>query len=132
MTSVWQALVARIMVTLCGVVALCLVPQSLRAAPADAAPADAASAKYSIAVFISQPANRCYDTGVVKAIEHFVKRRIAALNARPELVERRLRVDIYNDYSDPVAAVANVRKALDNPATLAMIGLSGSNRAKAV
>jgi hypothetical protein len=131
-TSVWQALVARIMVTLCGVVALCLVPQSLRAAPADAAPADAASAKYSIAVFISQPANRCYDTGVVKAIEHFVKRRIAALNARPELVERRLRVDIYNDYSDPVAAVANVRKALDNPATLAMIGLSGSNRAKAV
>lgn len=94
--------------------------------------ADAATAKYSIAVFLSQPADRCYDPGVVDAIRHFVQKRVADLNRMPEFSDRQLRADFYNDYSDPETAVANVRKALENPNTLAMIGLSGSNRGKAV
>lgn len=113
-------------------VALCAAPDISRAAPADASPADAAAAKYSIAVFLSQPADRCYSTGVLAAIEHFVRRRVATLNALPELAGRNLRIDFFNDYSDPATAVAHVKAAMDNPATLAMIGLSGSNRAKAV
>ena len=99
---------------------------------AAAAPADAAAAKYSIAVFTTSPANKCFVTGALKATEHFIKRRIGELNRLPEFAGRQLRADFYNDYSDPEIATANVKKALDDPATLAMIGLSGSNRAKAV
>ncbi|MEQ1715694.1 MAG: ABC transporter substrate-binding protein [Hyphomicrobium sp.] len=111
---------------------LALVAGSFNPVTAHAAPADAAAAKYSIAVFTSQPVDRCFNTGVNKAIEHFVRRRIEALNGLGEFSARRLRVDFYNDYSDPELAVANVGKALADPTTLAMIGLSGSNRAKSV
>lgn len=99
---------------------------------ASSAPADAAAAKYSIAVFTTAPANRCYDTGIRKAVEHFVSRRVADLSRLPEFAGRRLRVDFYNDYADNDAAVANVKKALSDPTTIAMVGLSGSNRSKDV
>lgn len=105
---------------------------AMRSGEARADTADAATAKYSIGVFVSQPADRCYDMGVVRAISHFIQRRVEELNQLPEFADRRLRADIYNDYSDPALAVANVKKVLDNPTTLAMVGLSGSNRAKAV
>ena len=110
-------------------VAVCfgLVSGSSQAGTADAAPA-----RYSIAVFMTSPADRCFDTGVVKAIEHFVKLRVAQLNRRPEFRDRKLRVDFYNDNDDPQQAIANVRKAINDASTLAMIGQSGSNRSKAV
>lgn len=83
-------------------------------------------------MFTSSPADKCFNTGVVKAIEYFVKQRIGAINGEAAFADRQLRVDFYNDDSDPQKAVANVRKAMDNPTTLAMVGLSGSNRSKAV
>lgn len=94
--------------------------------------ADAAAAKYSIKVFVSEPKDRCFSSGAVAAMKYFVGRRIAELNALPEFAGRRLRVDVYNDYRDNDTAVANVRKAIEDPTTLAMIGLSGSSRGKAV
>lgn len=103
---------------------------SFTAAKADTA--EASAARYTIAVFANPPADGCFTPGSIRAIEHFVKRRIASLNALPDLKDRQLRVEIYNDKGDEAATVANVRKALDDPATLAMIGLSGSTRAKAV
>ncbi len=94
--------------------------------------ADAAAAKYSIKVFISEPKDGCFSSGSVAAMKYFVNRRIRELNALPEFSDRRLRADIYNDLRDSDTAIANVKKALEDPTTLAMIGLSGSNRGKAV
>ncbi|MCB1484871.1 MAG: ABC transporter substrate-binding protein [Hyphomicrobiaceae bacterium] len=94
--------------------------------------ADAAAAKYSIAVFVSEPKDRCFYSGRVAAMKYFVQQRIDELNALPEFADRRLRADVYNDYRDNDAAIANVKKAMDDPNTLAMIGLSGSSRGKAV
>ncbi|MGL4395992.1 MAG: ABC transporter substrate-binding protein [Hyphomicrobium sp.] len=105
---------------------------AMTATHARAAEADAATARYSIAVFVSSPADKCFKTAVTKSIEHFVRMRVARLNALSEFQQRKLRVDIYDDFSDPNTAIANVRKAIDEPTTVAMIGLSGSNRAKAV
>jgi ABC-type branched-subunit amino acid transport system substrate-binding protein len=94
--------------------------------------AEAAGPRHTIAVHMTSPADGCYDPGVRKAIEHFVKQRVAEVNRYPELVIRKLRVEFYNDRDDPKLAIENVRKALADPTTIAMVGLSGSKRAPAV
>lgn len=99
---------------------------------ANAATAEADDTRYSIAVFANLPTGGCFTTGSVRAIEQFVRNRAKSLNALPEMRERKLRVEIYTDGGDEAQTVANVRKALDDPQTLAMVGLSGSSRAKAV
>lgn len=101
-------------------------------AGAEASPAEAASAKYSIAVFVSQPGHRCYERGAIKAIEYFARERVRELNRLPEFSGRQVRVDIYDDYGDAKASVENVRKALADPLTVAMVGLFSSSRGKAV
>lgn len=114
------------------VVFLALWPQGAWANSADAATAEAAAAKYVIKVFVSEPKDQCYWSGNVAAMKYFVEKRIAELNALPEFADRRLRADFFNDNRDNDTAVANAKRALEDPNTLAMIGLSGSSRGKAV
>jgi hypothetical protein len=133
--TLWLEASQRLCARIARALVMCAVAALLVCAPRNAASADEAEAsatRYSIAVFLNSPADGCYDSGGVRAVQHFVKRRINSLNRLPEFRDRRLRVDFYDDHDDAKAAVANVKKALDDPATLAMVGLSGSNRSKAV
>lgn len=112
---------------------LCLLVSALfPSATAKANEAEAASTRYSIAVFASPPADSCFISGAIRAIAPFVKRRIAEMNSLPEFKDRKFKVDIYDDQGNEDQTIASVKKALDDPTTIAMIGLSGSNRAKKV
>lgn len=95
--------------------------------------AEAASVKHTVAVFYSTlPTDGCTFTGSAKAIEHFVRQRAAEINRLADYKGQTLNVVMYDDLGKPDLAIANVRKALADPSTLAMVGLSGSARSKAV
>lgn len=104
-------------------------------APARAQLTDAAEAAlppYRIAVFVSSNTQRCYDSGDVAAITKLTKMEEARINQAGGVAGRPVRIRIFDDERDEARAIANVRAALDDPGTLAMVGLFGSNRAKAV
>lgn len=109
--------------------AFCLMPSGR----AHADEAEAAGVRHTVAVFYSSlPTDGCFFTGAAKAIEHFVGKRVDDLSRLAGLKDYHIDVVMYDDRGKPDAAVANVRKALADPTTLAMVGLSGSVRSKAV
>jgi ABC-type branched-subunit amino acid transport system substrate-binding protein len=97
-----------------------------------AAEAEAAGVRHKIAVFFTSSADGCHLNGSAKAIEAFVSRRVAEINASPEFPNQSFRADLYDDMGDPDRAIANMRRALADPTVVAMVGLSGSARAKSV
>ncbi len=95
--------------------------------------AEAAGVRHTISVFYSSlPTDNCNFTGAAKAIEHFVAQRVATVNRLADYRGHRIDVVMYDDRGKPNEAIANVRKAMADPTTLAMVGLSGSARSKAV
>ncbi len=94
--------------------------------------AEAAAPPLRIGVFVSSRTDRCYDPGDVAAVTAMAKAEEARINEAGGIAGRPLQVRILDDGRDPERAVANVRWALDDPEMLAMVGLSGSDRAKAV
>jgi len=94
--------------------------------------AEAAAPPLRIAVFVSSRTDRCYDPGDVAAVTAMAKAEEARINEAGGIAGRPLQVRVLDDGRDPARAVANVRWALDDPEMLAMVGLSGSDRAKAV
>ncbi len=109
---------------------LCL---SLHATQARAATtAAAAEPSLSIAVFVSSRKDQCYDNGLVSAIEALTKAEQKRINASGGILRRTLDLQFLDDKQDDGRAIANVKQALANPNTVAMIGLSQTARAKAV
>ncbi|MEL7048752.1 MAG: ABC transporter substrate-binding protein, partial [Pseudomonadota bacterium] len=86
----------------------------------------------SVAIHVSSDGNRCYAPGLVAAIKHFTTQRVDELNASGGINGRRVALDVFDDYEAAVRTVANVSQALDNPNTMAMIGVSSSTRGRAV
>ncbi|MGE0517052.1 MAG: ABC transporter substrate-binding protein [Hyphomicrobiaceae bacterium] len=114
-------------------VLLCLVWLSYPGAQAQiAGKAEAAPPPYRIAVFVSSNPNQCYDPGDVAAVTALAKAEETRINNDGGVAGRRLQIRIFDDVRDADRAVANVRAALDDPQTLAMVGLAGANRAKTV
>lgn len=105
-------------------------------APVDASAVEKAEAAkgppVSVAIFVSSRTDQCYDNGVVAAITHLVNEEQARINASGGIHGRRLDIKILDDARDDKRAIANVRTALSDPTLLAMIGVSGSSRGKAV
>jgi hypothetical protein len=111
------------------VAAACLASTSPTAKAAD--PAEAATIPLSIAVFTSTNTrpDRCYEAGAPKAIRFFVGREIARINAEGGLGGRALGVQFLDDNQEPEKTIANVRQALANKNTIAMVGMSSLARA---
>lgn len=84
-----------------------------------------------IAVLVSSRHDLCYDQGYVGAIRRLVGLEQERINRQGGVNGRDISIDILDDDSRPEKTVADLRKAMDDPSTLAMIGLSNSNRAKA-
>lgn len=94
--------------------------------------AEAAPPPYRIAIFVSSNSDRCYDTGDVAAVTALAKAEEVRINGAGGISGRSLQIRVFDDVRDADRAVANVRAVLADPEMLAMVGLSGSNRAKAV
>lgn len=96
------------------------------------ADAGVAAQSPSIAIFVSSPRNQCYDNGIATAIEQLTKAEQKRINASGGILRRTLDLQFLDDKQDDARALANMRQALANPNTIAMIGLSQTARAKAV
>ena len=101
------------------------------AAPAAHAAAEAAPPPLAIAVFLSTRHDVCYDPGDVGAITTLARREQDRINRAGGIHGRKIQLRFLDDHAKPEATVSNVRSALSDPTTVAMIGLSNSNRAKA-
>ena len=91
----------------------------------------AAHPSLSIAIFVSSRNDRCFDPGEVAAIKQLAKAEQDRINASGGILRRRLQLQVLDDKRAPEQTIANVKQALTNPHTVAMIGLSGTDRAKA-
>jgi Periplasmic binding protein len=117
-------------VVLFGAVCFTMLPAGSRAlAQTDAG---LAAQSPSIAIFLSSPKNQCYDNGVAAAIEQLTKAEQRRINDSGGLLRRTLELQFLDDKQDDGLAVANMRQALANPNTIAMVGLSQTARANAV
>jgi ABC-type branched-subunit amino acid transport system substrate-binding protein len=111
---------------------LALVAGNLAAPSARALePAEAAGKPpVSIAVLVSTRSDVCHDPGNVGAIRQLVTLEQQRINARGGIGGRRVELSILDDERTQDKTTAQVRQALTDPKTLAVIGLSNSNFAK--
>ncbi len=101
-------------------------------APPALAAAEAAPPPLNVAVFLSSRHDVCYDPGDVGAITTLARREQDRINKAGGIHGRKVQLRFLDDDGKPEATVSNVRAALSDPTTVAMIGISNSNRAKAV
>lgn len=86
----------------------------------------------NVSVFLSSRTDVCHEPGIVAAVKKFATLEKERINRQGGVAGRPLELRFLDDNSDPKQAIANVKSALADPLGLAMIGLSNSNRAKAV
>jgi hypothetical protein len=98
--------------------------------PARSEEAEAATIPLSIAVFTSTNTrpDRCYEPGAPKAIRYFVAQENSRINAEGGLGGRTLGIEFIDDNLDPEKTVANIRHAIANKNTIAMVGMSSFAR----
>jgi len=94
-------------------------------------PAEAAPPPVSVAVLVSSRADVCFDTGDVGAITTLTHAEAERINRQGGIAGRRVELRILDDESDHKKTVSNLGSALADPNTVAIVGLSNSNRAKA-
>jgi len=87
---------------------------------------------FSIGLLVDSDIGRCYDRGNVAAIERLVGLEEAKINARGGVHGRRVEITILDGRLDADQTIENVRKTLELPDLLAMIGLSSATRGQMV
>lgn len=85
-----------------------------------------------IQLLTSTRTDACFEPGYARAIKKLARQERERINAQGGIAGRRLDLEILDDEREDQRAVANVRSAIEDPRTLAVIGLSSSERAKAV
>lgn len=85
-----------------------------------------------IAIHLSSDGNRCYAPGLVDAVKYFTSRLADDVNREGGISGRKLTISYFDDYESAERTVANVREAVSDPATIAMIGLPSSTRGRTV
>ena len=97
-----------------------------------ASTAEAAGPPIRVGVFVSSRRDQCYESGEVPATVALAKREAERINREGGIAGRPLEVQIFDDFRDEARAIVNVGAALSDPAMLALVGLSSSERAKVV
>jgi hypothetical protein len=106
---------------------------SLWSPPASAGEAKAATRPpLTIRILISARNDACYDRGDIAAIKKLTRQERRRINAQGGIAGSRLDLEFLDDERDDARAIENVRGAISDPRTLAIIGMSNSNRATAV
>jgi ABC-type branched-subunit amino acid transport system substrate-binding protein len=83
-----------------------------------------------IAIFTSARTDLCYDPGDTAAITTLAKREQDRINRLGGVAGRSIQLRFLDDARNDQTAITNLRSALGDPQTVAMIGMSNSNRAK--
>ena len=94
--------------------------------------AEAAGPPVRIGVLVSTRFDQCYDSGDTGATRAMARLEEERINREGGIGGRPLEIQILDDVRDAQRAVANVRLAIEDPALLALVGLGGADRAKAV
>lgn len=81
-----------------------------------------------IAVLVSSRGDLCYDPGDVAAITRLATLEQQRINAEGGIAGRAVRLVILDDERDQTKTNDNLRKAIADPATLALIGLTNSRQ----
>ncbi len=102
------------------------------ASSASAKEAEAAKPPLKIAILVTQRADACYDNGNVPAIKRLAALKRDRINQAGGIGGRRLILQFFDDGGDAKKTVADVRAAVADPQTIAMIGLGASTRAQEV
>lgn len=102
---------------------------TVAAATAEAAEA-AARPPVNIAVLLSSRTDVCHDLGQNAAIRRFATIEQERINKKGGIGGRKLQLRFLDDRSQQDQTTANLKASLTDPATLAVIGLTNSNRAK--
>jgi ABC-type branched-subunit amino acid transport system substrate-binding protein len=119
--------------------ALAAMLLGLLLAPCLASPASAATAKaqailqnppVKIAVLVTTNNNNCFVSGMVPAIKHMARIMQTRINETTGVAGRRLVLEFLDDEADGKKTVAQIKTAIADKQTVAMIGLSNANRAK--
>ncbi len=92
----------------------------------------AASPSVKVAVFVSSDGNRCFAPGLVAAIRYYTGQLAKRINDSGGIGGRKLSLQVFDDFEDASASIDNVKGALDDPATIAMIGIPSSTRGEAI
>ncbi len=87
---------------------------------------------FKVPVFISSRTDVCYDPGDVAAIKQLTLVEQDRINARGGVSGRPIELEFLDDKREEATTLANVRAAMSDSQTLAMIGISNSTRGKAV
>lgn len=87
---------------------------------------------FKVPVFISSRTDVCYDPGDVAAIKQLTLVEQDRINARGGVSGRPIELEFFDDKREEATTLANVRAAMSDSQTLAMIGVSNSTRGKAV
>ncbi|MGZ8409129.1 MAG: ABC transporter substrate-binding protein, partial [Hyphomicrobium sp.] len=109
----------------------CLAPTHEPASAIEAAEA-ATKPPVTVNIFVSTRNDTCYDRGDVAAITRFATEEQRRINAQGGIAGHKLDLRILDDYRDQNRTTASMREALSDPDSVAMIGMSSSDRSKAV
>lgn len=85
-----------------------------------------------VVVLTSSRTDRCFDSGEIAAIQRLAGLEADRLNRSGELGTRRLNVRFLDDQRDPQRLIANVRDAIAQTSTVAILGLANSANGKAL
>ncbi len=85
----------------------------------------------SIAIFTSSRNDVCYDPGDAAAITRLAMQEQNRINKQGGVAGRQIQLRFLDDARDNQKSIDNMRSALADPQTVAMIGMSNSNRAQA-
>ncbi|MFV0296325.1 MAG: ABC transporter substrate-binding protein, partial [Hyphomicrobiaceae bacterium] len=92
-------------------------------------PAEAAPPPYVINLLVSSHPRECTARGYRPAISALAGREVERINREGGIAGRRIEIRLLDDRSEPGGTVSALDQALHNPDSLAIIGLSSSNRA---
>lgn len=82
-------------------------------------------------MFFTSKSDDCYDSGLVTAIKRIATLSQKYINRTGGIAGRQLVINLLDDNRDPQRAAANLASAIADPQTVAMVGLTNANRAKA-
>ncbi len=122
----WRWVAVMVLAVLAGI-----APEPGSSAMAQTAAEAAAKPPFVIAVLVSSRSDLCYDNGNAAAIRRLVALEQDRINRQGGALGRQVSVRLLDDARDPQRSIANVRTALADPQTVAIVGLSNSAIAKA-
>ncbi len=110
---------------------LCLLTLGYALTRAAADEVAASGRPVTIKVLLSSRTDACYDPGNVGAIKRLARLEQERVNESGGIAGRKLNVEFLDDQRDNQRAVGNVHSAFSDPDTIAVLGLSNPQRAKA-